>query len=242
MSLTTAFRTIHSDTNWWKRVLVGGALMSTMFGYPFVAGFEVENLDNTRKGFPTPLPPWAVMGTRYIIGLFATLIDFLYYFVPLFIAAFLLICVGIASVIGGSTNLMTLYSSISQIVLVIIIVGSFVFSVSPIGRLIYVDEGAPERAMSIETIREGLRLAALPTYLKARIISLPAYIPALIFGGLLVWVTPSGIPFSLIWILLLIWLTCSALVYAHLIVLQIYAGAEQQLRERGIERQPYDEE
>ena len=237
-----AFRTIHSDPNWWKRVLIGGALMSTLFGYPFVTGFEVESLDNTRKGFPTPLPPWADMGTRYIIGLFASLIDFLYYFVPLFIAAFLLICVGIGSVVSNNTNIMTLYGSISQVVLFIIIVGSFVFSVSPIGRLIYVDEGAPERAMSFETIREGLRLAALPTYLKARIISLPAYIPALILGGLLVWVVPSDIPFSLIWILLLIWLTFSALVYAHLIVLQIYAGAEQVLRERGIERQPYDDE
>lgn len=222
--------------------MFGGALMSTLLGYPFVTGFEVETLDNTRKGFPTPLPPWADIWTRYIIGLFAALIDFLYYFVPLFVAGFLLICVGIASVIGSNPNMVAMYSTVSQIVLVVIIVGSFVFSVSPIGRLIYVDEGAPERALSFETLREGLRLAALPTYLKARLISLPAYIPALLLGGLLVWVVPQDLPLALVWILLLFWLTCCALVYAHLIVLQIYAGAEQVLRERGIERQPYAEE
>ena len=71
MNLRTALQTIHRDPEWWRKILIGGALMLTLVGYPWGAGLVVESLDFTRKGFPTPLPPWRAWGDRYVIGLFA---------------------------------------------------------------------------------------------------------------------------------------------------------------------------
>ncbi len=44
-------------------MLIGGALLLTVIGYPWVAGLVIESLDNIRKGYPTPLPPWRDWGT-----------------------------------------------------------------------------------------------------------------------------------------------------------------------------------
>ena len=72
MTLRSALATIHRDPHWWRKMLIGGALMATVVGYPWVAGLEIESLENTRKGFPTPLPRWREWVTRYIAGLFAS--------------------------------------------------------------------------------------------------------------------------------------------------------------------------
>jgi hypothetical protein len=92
--------------------------------------------------------------------------------------------------------------------------------------------------MSLKSLQEALRAGARGVYLRARLISLPAYLPALVIGTLLVLVVPSGIPFSWLIAIVLYWLLMSALLYAHLIVAQIYAGAERELQERGLERMP----
>jgi len=44
------------------------------------------------------------------------------------------------------------------------------------------------------------------------------------------------IPGTLLIVALLIWLTLSALIYAHLIVVQIYVAAERELERRGLAR------
>src|SRR5690349_11561146 len=94
MNLRTALATIHRDPLWWRKVLIGGALMLSLIGYPWAAGFEMESLENTRKGFPSPLPPWREWSLRYLIGLFALLIDFLFFGLPVFAIGMLLLCVG----------------------------------------------------------------------------------------------------------------------------------------------------
>ena len=86
MSLRAAIANIHNDRLWWRKILIGGALMLTIVGYPLAEGLVVENLDNARKGFPTPLPPWREWFTRYITGLFALLIDFVFFFLPILVA------------------------------------------------------------------------------------------------------------------------------------------------------------
>ena len=67
------------------------------------------------------------------------------------------------------------------------------------------------------------RPAARAIYRSARLRSLPAYLPAvLLFAAswLVTW------PF----VLALIWLALSALCYAHLVVVQLYAAANAQSR------------
>src|SRR5215208_5925113 len=94
MNLRNALANIHRDPLWWRKILIGGALMLTVFGYPLAAGLVAESLDNTRKGFPTPLPPWREWFSRYLIGLFAVLIDILFFGMPIFGAGLLFLCVG----------------------------------------------------------------------------------------------------------------------------------------------------
>ncbi len=57
--LGTALRTIHADRDWWKKVLLGGALWLTLLGWPVVEGHQLESIENSQRGFPTPLPRWA---------------------------------------------------------------------------------------------------------------------------------------------------------------------------------------
>jgi hypothetical protein len=236
MRLQDALRTIHSDRLWWQKVLIGGALMCTLAGYPLAAGLVVESLDNTRKGYPTPLPPWVDLSTRFIIGLFAFLIDFLFFILPFFLGGLLFFCAGFVTVLSKAEGLFGAISSFSTLVLVCVLASMFLLGVAPVGRLIFVEDSSPEGAMSMKSLREALRPGARGVYLRARLASLPAYLPALLLGALLVVVVPSGIPFSWLIALLLLWLTASAILYAHLVTIQIYAGAEHELRGRGLER------
>src|SRR5215213_9037866 len=94
MKLRRALASIHRDPDWWRTVLIGGALMATVVGYPWAAGFEIESLENTRKGFPTPLPHWSDWANRYVIGLLAVLIDIMFFVLPVFGFGLLFLCIG----------------------------------------------------------------------------------------------------------------------------------------------------
>ncbi len=236
MSLREALRVIHADRDWWQKVLIGGALMCSLFGYPLGAGLVVESLDNTRKGFPTPLPPWVDWSTRYIIGLFAFLIDFFYFILPLFVAGILFFCVGFGVVLARTEAIFNAFSGFGGLMLISLLLAMFLASASPVGRLMFIQDSTPENAMSIKSLQEALRTQAWGVYVRARLISLPAYLPFILFITLLVLVIPSGLPFTWLIGLLLYWLIMSSLLYAHLIVMQIYAGAERELQQRGLER------
>jgi hypothetical protein len=72
-------------------------------------------------------------------------------------------------------------------------------------------------------VRAALAPRARRVYLRARLQSLPAYLPALLLivaGRFVYW------PFNL----LTLWLTCSALLYAHLAVVQLYVAAESDVK------------
>ncbi len=94
MTLRSALSTIHHDPHWWRTVLIGGALMATVVGYPWVAGLEIESLENTRRGFATPLPRWSDWATRYVIGLLAVLIVIMFFVLPMFGFGLLFLCGG----------------------------------------------------------------------------------------------------------------------------------------------------
>jgi hypothetical protein len=231
MSLRTAIANIHNDRLWWRKILIGGALMLTIVGYPWAEGLVVESLDNARKGFPTPLPPWREWFTRYITGLFAVLIDFVFFVLPMLVIGLVLFCVAVVFLIadGGALSGPAWLAPIAVAGLVYEL-AMFAIGVAPVGRLIYVEDGYAEDALSARPLRAALRPGARCVYAQARLQSLPAYLPALLLA-VLTWVAASA-SFSGSWLLvvLLLWMSASALLYAHLVVAQIYALADRTAR------------
>jgi hypothetical protein len=221
MNLRTALATVHRDRLWWRKILIGGALMLTIFGYPWAAGLEMESLENTRKGFPTPLPPWRDWSLRYLIGLFAVLIDILFFGLPIFAAGLLFLCIGTLLVTtAGALSVWLL--PIGGGALLLYQLAMFAVSVSPVGRLIYAETTRPEDALGMRTVRAALGRRARRIYLRARLQSLPAYLPAVLFA-LVSWYAIW--PYSV----LALWLMFSGLLYAHLVVVQLYAAAESDI-------------
>lgn len=237
MDLRTAATTIHSDPLWWRKTLIGGALLMSIVGAPFAGGWIVESLDNSRKGFPTPLPPWFDWWSRWLIGMFAGLIDFLFYGMPFLVAIVVFFCVAFSSVISGSPELANQVLGVLAVVMSAYIVLVFISGVSIVGRLMYVQDASPEHAMSVRAMREALRPGARGVYFRARLASLPAYLPAVLLGAL-AYLAASRLTVPGTWLitLLLVWLTLSAVLYAHLIVVQIYVAAERELDRRGLTR------
>jgi hypothetical protein len=222
MTLRSALSTIHRDPHWWRTVLIGGALMATVIGYPWVAGIEIESLENTRKGFATPLPRWNDWANRYVIGLLAVLIDIMFFVLPMFGFGLLFLCGGGILAISG-IEWTTWVLPAGLVALLLYQLAMFALGVAPIGRLIYAEAGNIEDALSTRPLREVRRPAARAIYWRARLQSLPAYLPALLLfavSWLAVW------PLAL----LLLWLGLSALCYAHLVVVQLYVVAEREAR------------
>jgi hypothetical protein len=226
ISLRAALANIHNDRHWWRKLLIGGALMLTIVGYPLAAGLVIESLDNTRKGYPTPLPPWYDWFNRYIIGLFATLIDFIYFVLPLLAAGLLLFCIAVFFLVGGGSAI-----ALGPFVALALLyeLAIFEIGVAAVGRLIYVEEGSPEQALSAQPLRAALSRNARGAYASARLRSLPAYLPALLLVAAIWGALSSGFPGAWAVALVLVWLAACAVLYAHLVVVQLYAMAEREV-------------
>src|SRR5262245_46586413 len=182
MTLRTALSTIHRDPHWWRAVLIGGALMATLVGYPWVAGFEMESLENTRKGFATPLPRWSDWANRYVIGLLAALIDALFFVLPVFGFGLLFLC-GAAILAIRGVGWVDWLAPAGLAAILLYELAIFAVGVAPIGRLLYAEAGQIEDALSMRTLREARRPGASAVYARARLQSLPAYLPALLMVG-----------------------------------------------------------
>jgi hypothetical protein len=222
--LRAAIANIHNDRLWWRKILIGGALSLTIFGYPWAAGLVVESLDNTQKGFPTPLPPWREWFARYVAGLFAVMIDFVFFILPLLAGGLVSFCVAVVLLLADrSSAWLALVGGLGLLYEVAV----FAIGVSPVGRLIYVENGHAEDALGLQPLRQALRPGVRWIYARARLLSLPAYLPACLFAALVWAVASSGLPGSQLIILLLLWLAASALLYAHLVVVQLYAMADR---------------
>ncbi len=137
----------------------------------------IESLDNIRRGFPTPLPPWRDWSGRYITGIFAALIDFVFFLLPLLISGVLLFCVAVVFLVSnGATG----WLSIVGVALLLYELAMFAIGVAPVARLNYVEQGSAEEALSMLPLRAALRPGARRVYARARLLSLPAYLPALL--------------------------------------------------------------
>lgn len=231
--LRTALANVHADRLWWRTVLLHGALMLTLFGWPFASGLVVENLDNTRKGYPTPLPPWVDLGSRYLIGLLSLMIDFVLFVMPAFVGGALFVCAILGTLFGAgvggqrdgafATVSLIMVATLGAIELLLFLSGG-----SALGRLAYVDEGRIEEAMGAGPLRKALGGPDRRLYLRARLASLPAYLPVALPLLLLWWLVPQPFPGRAVVAVLLVWLTLSALCYAQLLVMQVYAQAENE--------------
>ena len=233
--LRTALSNIHRDPTWWRSVLIGGACMLSIVGWPMAGGLVVENMENSTKGYPTPLPPWVDLGTRYIIGLFALMIDFVLFVLPLFFGGSILICAMVATLIGvgGGDRAADLFRMIAFGILIVVgLFELFIFllGASPVARLTYVEDGRIEEAIGGRPVQQILRSPSRVVYVRARLASLPAYLP-LVALALITWgVTMLSFPGQILVIIALIWLMLSALFYAHLAIGQIYVMADQEIQ------------
>jgi hypothetical protein len=227
MDLRTALTTLHTDRQWWGKILIGGALMMTIIGYPWAAGMVMESFDNTRKGFPSPLPPWRGWSTRYVLGFLTLLIDFVFFVMPAFVVGLLFFCVAVALVATAGDGGLGWLPPVIGGLLMVYELTMFAIGAAPIARLIFVDKGGVEEALGMRPVREALRPGARGVYAQARLRSLPVYLPATLFGLLSWLVAGSLFPGAWLVTLLLLWLASSALLYAHLVTVQLYSAADR---------------
>ena len=227
-SLRTALATIHRDREWWRKVLIGGLVALTGVGILFVEGYGIESTDNTRQGYPTPLPRWRDWSIKAIQGAFGLIIDFLYFVFPVLFGGLLWGCSAIAvTVFGGAGLLRFVAFGVLGIVLGWLVV-MWLLGVSPVAKQFYVNEGIPQDALSRKVFRTVFAAPARGLYLRARLHSAPLYVVSLA----ILW----GASYSQRWgtwlALLLLWLGLSALLYARLITIQLYQAATQQIERR----------
>ncbi len=235
ISLRDAIVTVHRDPRWWLKCLTHGGLVLSVLGAPIAAGFVLESYDNSRKGYPTPLPPWSDWTTRWLAGLFALLIDFTFFVLPLLIAGLLMVCVGIGLLAAVQSDPVTLNTTLTTILALAGGVAGCLFltSVSPVGRIVFVDEGKIEEALSMAVLRRALNPAERGAFLRARLASLLAYLPAVALGGGGIALF-SSLPEVPLWAFgLCAWLVLSAIVYAHLVTAQLYVAAEHTAEQQG---------
>jgi len=228
LALRTAIATVLRDRAWWSKSLAGGLLWSTLLGYPLAEGYQVEYIDNARNGYPSPLPRWNDWGTKAVYGFFAAVIDFGYFVLPLLAAAAILVCSALAlPVLGGASGLRLLYSILA------VAVGAWIgcawlLSVSPIAKRRFVADGNLGTALSRAVLRESLALETRAVYLRARLLSAPAYLPAVVLLAA-TWLAAR----SSVWpALLLLVLGLAALHCGRLVTILLYDAAGREAERR----------
>lgn len=231
-ALKAALATIHRDHAWWRKVLIGGALWLTIVGALIVEGYQIESMENTRQGYPTPLPRWNDLGTKAVQGLFALVIDFFFFLFPLFGSAILVVCGLLALGLLGANALGLQAFSAAVGALILGWLGfAWLSSASPVAKQLYVGEGQPNQALSGKVLRTTWTALARPVYLRARLQSLPIYLlPIALFIAAWQSANVSG------WLALtIVWLAFSSLLYARLVTIQLYDSASRDVQRRKFE-------
>ena len=229
--LRRALRTIHADKRWWHAIGLGGLFSMTLFGHPLAAGLVVEHMDNTRKGYASPLPPFYDWTTRWLMGLFAVLVDFVYFVMPLMVTGLLFFCGGLTLLMArtdeGEFGILSIFAG----ALIAWWVFVFLSGISAIGRLVYVDDGGPERALTGFPLRESLRRGAWRFYGRARVASLPLYIAPVVCAAAIPFVLRLDSIVGIAIAVVLGWLCSSSLVYAHIGTMLIYGEVNTELQD-----------
>lgn len=234
--LRQALRAVHGDRGWWHKAALGGLLLLSVVGYPLADGFLMQSTENSKRGYPTPLPPWNDWGVRYIIGLLGLLIELTFFVLPALLTGVLLFCIGAAIALTAAPPLASTLLLAVALLLGCYLLAAFALSLAPIARLLYADEGSIEDALGALPLREATAPASRWAYARARLASLPVYLPPLLLAATTLLVARSATPLAGLLTLLLAWLAASALFYARLVTMQLYIDAEQSLRRAGIPR------
>lgn len=230
-ALRAAAGTVLRDRRWWLKTLAGGLLWSTLLGYPLAEGYQVEYIDNTRNGYGFPLPRWNDWGAKAVYGFFAIVIDFAYFTLPLLLAAAFLMCGAVAlPLLGGAGGLQVLYGVLAAAV-GLWFSGAWLLSVSPIAKRMFVADGNLGVSLSRAVLREALAPQTRAVYLRARLLSVPAYLPAVVL------LTATGLAArASIWpVLGLLWLGLSALHLGRLVTIQLYDAAGREAERQRFE-------
>lgn len=234
--LRDAAGTVHRDAQWWLKCMGYGVAALSGIGLPLAAGFVMESLDNSRRGYPTPLPPWGDPSLRWLTGLFCLLIDFAFFLLPLLLGGLLAVCTSVGLLLAGlrgDARAGAIWSAL-LVLAGLFMLSIFLAGVAPIGRLLFAREGKIEEALGGATLSWALGVPQRQLWLRARLASLPAYLPAALLGG----ATIAGARFNFAGqgfvIALGLWLTLAALVYAHLVVVQLYVAAEKDVQRQAL--------
>lgn len=230
-SLRTALATVHRDRAWWRKVLIGGLWSMTIIGYTVVEGYEIESIDNTRNGFPAPLPRWHDVGSKAVQGMLALAIDFAYFVMPLLLAAIIVLCSVLGLSLAGQVSIVGVLTPLIVLLVGGWLLGVWLTSISPLAKRMYVADGQINQALSRKVLQDALDPLARSIYLRARLQSLIVYlVPIALFAAAITLAGQSG------WLVLVVaWLACSALVYTHLIVIQLYDAAAREIQQRRFE-------
>ena len=226
--LSAALRTIHADHDWWKKILLGGALWLTVIGWTVVEGHQLESIENSQNGFPTPLPRWNDLGSKAVIGLFALIIDFFYFLFPILLGGFVFFCGTLVAGLTGNAGAVRVIGLSTVMLMGLYMAGVWLVGASAVAKQRYVTEGDLPEGLSGSLVRELLRSPARGIYLRARLLSLPPYLFA---AGVLVlglWLFGQSVLVGF----LAVWLGLSALVYARLVTIQLYIAASRALESR----------
>lgn len=234
VALREGLRAVLADRSWPLKIGAGGALMLTLVGIIFPQGFLIEHLENSRRGFRTPMPLWHQWLDKAVMGLLAVVFDFVYFVLPIFVTVVLLFCAIFPLLFNENSS-----SSLSVIVMVVVlglVLGlSFALSLSPLSKVSFSKDGEIEQNIGARLVRRALDPLNRSLYIQARLVTLPLYIPALLLGGGLFELINR--PASPIWLVLLVaWLMTSALFWAWAVVGQVYLAAVQVAEDREIDQ------
>ncbi len=231
IQLRNAIRTIHADRDWWKKVLIGGALWITLMGWPLVEGHQLESIENSQRGFPTPLPPWHAWGDKAVIGIFALVVDFFFFLFPVLLAGVLLLCGTLGAALIAGVGAIRSVALVVLLPLAVYLLVVWLLGVSAVSKQRYVEDGDLGTILSFTIIREQMEPTARGPYLRARLLSLPAYLLAL--AVFLLSLPVAGV--SVLAALVVVWLAFSLLTYARLLAIQLYLAATQEVATRKFE-------
>jgi hypothetical protein len=224
---------VFADRRWPLKVGIGGALMLTIVGIIFPQGFLIEHLENSRRGFRTPLPLWHQWMDKAVMGLLAVVFDFVYFLLPIIVTLVLLFCAIFPLLFDADSSGR---SAVVMVVALALVLGlSFSLSFSPLAKVGFSKEGEIDQNIGGRLVRRALDPLNRGLYRQARLATLPLYLPALLLGGGLFELISR--PGSSVWLVLLVaWLSACTLFWAWLVVNQVYLGAVQIAEDRDIDR------
>ncbi len=232
-TLRESLQTVLADRRWPLKVALGGLFMLTGLGIILPQGFMIEHLDNSRRGFRTPMPIWRQFGDKSIMGLLALVFDFAYFVLPLLAATMLLFCAVFPLVLNSSAT-SSLGVWLVTSLMVCIWGAAFSLSLSPLAKVHFAKDGDMQAFLSLRGIRHVWGALNRRIYLQARIVTLPLYLPALSFGlGLNVQLRAT--PVSALWLLVWAWGLACSLFWAWLVVSQVYLRVAQVAEDREID-------